>query len=75
MRFAFNYPCRVGVVTLDGDMTTTVFDVGDVVDVVNAGCLLLEPQTHMDFEMEDGTLLLGVPCGAIRMMESEDAGV
>lgn len=73
MRLVFTYPCHVGIVTADGDMTTAMFNLGDAVNVVNAGCLLLdsEPRTHMDFELEDGTLLLNVPFAAIRMMESE----
>ena len=72
MRFAFSYLCHVGAVTPDGNMTTMMFDPGDVVDVVNAGCLLFESRSYMDFEMEDGTLLLSVPCGAVRA-ESEYA--
>lgn len=70
MRLAFNYPCRVGVVLPDGCMTTMMFGCGEVINVVNAGCLTLEARTHQDFELEDGTLLVNVPLRALHL-ESE----
>ena len=70
MQIAFNYPLRVGVVTLDGDMTSMTFGEGEVVRVSNAGCLTMENRSHQDFETSDGLLLLNVPLAAIRW-ESE----
>lgn len=72
MRFSFNYPCRIGVVLPDGDMTTLMFGCGEVVFPVNAGCLTMEARTHQDFELEDGTLLVNVPLSAITW-EADDA--
>jgi len=40
---------------------------GDIIDVTAFGSLLLEHRGPQDFELEDGTLLLGVPFAAIRM--------
>jgi len=48
-------------------MTTTMFDAGAIIDVTAFGSLLLEHRGSQDFELEDGTLLLGVPFAAIRM--------
>ena len=67
MRLAFNYPCHVGIITVDGDMTTMVFPVGAVIDVHNVGCLIASSRTHQDFEMTDGTLLKDVPLVAVRL--------
>jgi len=66
MQIAFNCPLRVGVVTLDGDMTSMTFGEGEVIRVVNAGCLTLENRSHQDFETSDGLLLKSVPLAAVR---------
>jgi len=73
MQIAFSYPCHVGVVTLDGDMTSMTFGAGEAVSVVNAGCLTMENRSHQDFETSDGLLLLHVPLAAI-CWESEYVG-
>ena len=64
MRCSFNYPCHVGALMPDGDMTTMVFGCGEVIDV-KCAVRTLEARTHNDFELEDGTVLVNVPNGAL----------
>jgi hypothetical protein len=55
-------------------MSTMVFGCGEVINVVNVGCLTLEARTHQDFELDDGTLLVNVPLQALHL-ESEEVFV
>jgi len=66
----FNHACRVGVTTDAGIMTTQVFQAGEVVDVLDnpvrlAAC---DDPDFRQFEMADGTLLLGIPASAVTVV-------
>ena len=66
MRISFNYPCDIAVVTLDGDLTSWRFGVGEVVEVVSPGTITLEARSTMDYALPDGSVLLNVPLAAVR---------
>lgn len=67
MYVTFNQDCRVGVVTVYGDMTTTVFRAGDTLEAARVSAS--ESGAHQDLELTDGTLLLTVPMCAVSLEE------
>ena len=64
MRILFSYPCIVGVMLSDGNLTTMSFACGDTVAVVGAVCAT-EAVSHQDFVMEDGSVLRNVPLSVV----------
>jgi hypothetical protein len=64
MRIVFNYPCRVGVVTPDGNMNTWDFGCNEAVAVRP----FVATGETVDIALRDGTLLVNVPTAAIHVI-------
>jgi len=64
-QISFTRPCRVAVMTPEGDMVAFRFGMGETVDVINTvpSVVTLEAVNDLThtFELSDGTVLMDVP--------------
>jgi len=69
-QISFTRPCRVAVMTPEGDMVAFQFGMGECVDVFNTvpSVVTLEgvQETSYTFELSDGTVLMAVPAENFR---------
>jgi hypothetical protein len=69
MRYVFNYPCKVAVVTPEGDLAQLRFGVGEVVETACPPTCTLQAdhRQYLNLELVSGYTLVNVPIGAIRI--------
>ena len=77
MRFVFNYPVKVAVLTPEGNLAQLRFGVGEVVYTTSSPygeCLFADHRRAMNLELTSGYVLMNVPVGAVRMEPSVASG-
>ena len=74
MRFCIKYACDVACILLDGTMSSTCFQAGDVIAPVSPVCLPSADcgVVHVDIDAGDMTLI-NVPLSLIEVEESDNA--
>jgi len=67
MRYLFNYPCKVAVVTPEGDLAQLRFGAGSAVATMSQPvCTVQADQLQfLNLELADGYTLVNVPISAV----------
>ena len=66
MRYVFNYPVTVAVVTPDGNLARLRFGCGEVVETIAHTVQPIAGGWTVNLELIDGTMLVNVPNHAVR---------